>query len=78
MPESIELVTCGHCRDCKYWEVFSANNRTKGECCRIFDNDVLDRGEPYVHHDTEWGRGSAHLFTPSDFGCVLFEAKETE
>lgn len=58
----------GNCKDCKYWVLKDQD----GVCIEI---DTYAAGYAYIavsQYD------AAELVTPPDFGCVLFEQKESE
>lgn len=74
----------GNCKDCKHWgEVGTfalpdgSVHRYGPPCFASDDARQCLKLEETLSQDGEPCTGNAHLGTPPDFGCVLFEAKET-
>lgn len=74
----------GNCRDCKHWGKRGTFTLPGGSTHEyeppLFAGDEQQclKLESVVGQDGEPCAGNAHLGTPPDFGCVLFEAKETD
>ena len=58
----------GNCKDCKYWRMQELN----GICRRI---DIYFPRKAYI---TVSDYADAELVTAQNFGCVLFEQKESK
>ena len=68
----------GNCKDCKFWDTdkteWSGYSGNFNVCAKIIGDDeegFLEIAHTIGHYDHASG-----LVTRSDFGCVLFEAKE--
>jgi hypothetical protein len=64
----LPMSVCGYCRDCKWWKVYSM-----WRICELMEGDP--EGEQ-VHPESK-AKGDNVEIEP-DFGCVQFEAKESE
>lgn len=61
-------VTVGHCKDCRQWER-DVLDWEQGICQKI-DDPQYNPSLAFIVSPAD-----AKLFTASDFGCVLFEAR---
>lgn len=75
--EVVGAMTCGYCKDCKWWELRPHSFREPWGRCLKTHNERSEGEQSLAHAYTYAPDRTAFLLTHPDFGCVQWEAKES-